>query len=132
MIRIKLDVNKLESIKNILEQNCNEPIDIFYDKMKEAIWYRNNSQTELYIASYYSKNLVLKRIQLDKTNIGDGTKIITQLIQYAKQNGFNLFTIECVSTKEMDNLCNKLNLIPVKSSGVYINDIFYGNYELSL
>lgn len=132
MERIKLCVDKLQSIKGILEQNSNETIETFYDEIKEAIWYRSDSETELYIASYYPKNLVIKRIQLNKTNIGDGTKIINLLIEYGKQNGFNSIMVECVSSKAMDNLCKKLNFLPVIVSGMYIDDVFFGNYMLLL
>jgi hypothetical protein len=107
---IELYVSDFNNIKNILETNDDTTVDMVRSfKLRVKIMNEDDS-TELFIASYYPKNLVIQRVSVNNRRKGVFTKVLNELKKIAKENGFERIIVESVITNEMAKCCIKNGL----------------------
>lgn len=115
---IELHISDFNNIKNILETNDDTNVTMVRSfKLRVKIMNEDDS-TELFIASYYPKNLVIQRVSVNKRRKGIFTKVLDELKKIAKENGFERITVQSVITHEMAKCCIK-NGLKVYSNYTY-------------
>lgn len=112
---IELHVSDFNNIKNILETNDDTTVTMVRSFKLRVKIINEDVSTELYIANYFPKNLVIRRVSVHNRRKGIFTKVLDELKKIPKENGFERITVQSVITHEMAKCCIKNGLKPYSS-----------------
>lgn len=115
---IELHVSDFNNIKNILETNDDTIVTMVRSSKVGITIMNEDASTELFIASYYPNNLVIRRVSVHNRRKGIFTKVLDELKKIAKENGFKRITVQSVIAREMAKCCIK-NGLKVDSNYMY-------------
>lgn len=129
---IKLNSEDFVELKDIIDLNDKSKLKIVYNSCFNTLWLMDEYETELYLKSGYKGDLIISRICFKNHKIGIGTKVLIWLLAYANKKGYSGITVESVCSKEMNMFCKKHKFEKVKNTGIETEELWFGNYYLSL
>lgn len=132
MEKINLEVNQFEALISELEKRTGDSFSVWKDDFGSIFIQGEKSENEIMIKSNYFNTLVLARISFEKKRSGLGTFIISFLKDFGLEFGFEKIKIESTLSQGMNNLSLKMGFSPCEYEGYFLENNFFGNYELLL
>ena len=130
MFKSVLDINEFKYLKDILEKDSGEKLNIREDFGRIFI---EGTESELMLRFFkHTNTIIIARIRVKNQRTGIASSILEWLKDYAKKNNYNNIKLESTLTAEINGFAKKHNFKPVEHKGSYFEGMFYGDWNLEL
>lgn len=76
--------------------------------------------------------LTVSRVEFQNRPCGTMSKILALLVEFCKAEGIERIMVQSVQTIEIAAFCKKHGFQIIESSGISINGLFVGDYQLEV
>ena len=130
-MKIELKESDFEGLRQIMVRDSSNMVMVLNSLFNTISLYDPESETELYLRSSYNNYLDIVRIIFKNKHKGMGTEVLNWLKEYSKEKGFIGIKVESTCTIEINKFCEKFGFEKT-NNGIYINNVWHGDYILKI